>query len=200
MYSTLLYIVAIVWASNALFVSSQFRKHRNSLSLYTVINFPIDDKGSGRGTMPANFPIQGHLFTDLFISGTNIYFISIVYPDIYIDYHGIKFRVIERRKNNEHVKKIGKTLRIADLTVNQKEDEQVVIGTVSSPKLRQYLEITNSLLLQVSYGSYNQTYHLYREVLHTEGPSPRVSLSVFAMFRHEPESQVVSAPNFPRHD
>jgi len=170
---------------------SQFRKkHFNTLSLYSIKNFPLDIKGSGRGTIPSNFPLQAYLFTDIFISGLNIYFISICYPDMFIDYYGIKFRVVEHKKTSEHIKKIGKTLRLADLTVNQKEDEQVVIGTVSSPKLRQYLGLTNSLVLEVTYGKLNQTYHLYREVLHTEGTMPKVSLSVFALFRHEHESQI----------
>ena len=173
----------------------------STLSVLPVSSFPVDKRGTCRVTSPPNAPTNAFLFTDIFISGTSISFVSIIYPDVPLDFYRMEFRVVESEKHSSKVKHIGKNLRIVDLMINPVEEEQVVVGVISSPKLKAYLELTDSLLLEVVYVefpntklevSHNNTYHLFRDSRKLMGLIPQNGLSVFAMFKNEPESTIFS--------
>ena len=173
----------------------------STLSVLPVSSFPIDKKGTCRETSPPNAPTNAFLFTDIFISGTSINFVSIIYPDVPLDFYRMEFRVVDSAKRSSKVKRVGRNLRIVDLMINPTQEEQVVVGVVSSPKLQAYLELTDSLLLEVVYIEYpntkleirhNNTYHLFRDSRKLVGLIPENGISMFAMFKNEPESTIFS--------
>jgi len=176
---------------SSLELAGQGRSVQSYLTLLPTYSFPLHSTGSCNKTIPDDTPENIFLFTDIFICGTAINFISVVYPDYPIDFYRMSFRVVEKQKiNAAKVHRVGKNLRILDLTVNSDFDEQVVVGIVGSQKLKSYLEVTDSLLLEVTYAERNMTFHLYRDSKKLQGFVPVNSVSAFALFNNEPESYI----------
>jgi hypothetical protein len=120
------------------------------------------------------FPLHSAnpLLYDIFIAGTQIWFISAIQPESPANFHDIQFRVLEKSTKSKKLKRIGKSLRIADLIVTPRllvgkaskgDHGHIVIGMISSSRLEAYLTNTDSLMIEVLYGKFNQSYHLFRE-------------------------------------
>jgi hypothetical protein len=163
-------------------------KELKDYSIFSVNNFPLPYVGNCLTTVPDATPKEAYLFTDIFISGSNIKFVSIFYPDVPIDFYSINFRVVEKEKINKNkIRRVGKNLRIVELTINSLEKDKIVLGVISSPKLESYLELTDSLVMEVSYGAYNLTYHLFRDSRKLNSLLPQNLISTFSLINLESE-------------